>query len=328
MGPFVRIAALFFLSVVWSGGAQQARANQDASCDTVHTVTVSPEEYVGDMSLTKLMSHLITIGRKMAVEQVTTTRVIGSSSETIKNDAVNFRSYSSERFVGTVTSHELLARETGRIGSRETLRLTLRVNVCVGPVDQVWYVRIGDIESEAKGELDWMKSRLKSPTDRIQLVRSGDLGADVAAFRIQGMVFSENVALRNYTNEKEIQAYDKCLRKLHSQDRNQRRMLNSFGLSQLTNIIQGTGDSSRACGYRPQRTSGKRLEAEAVFQVKICDTHLGDCQTVRQPYDSRTVVKTKQDEEVAVRRFYHEGFGLAGAFALHNLQRSLGMLDK
>ena len=70
------------------------------------------------------------------------------------------------------------------------------------------------------------------------------------------------------------------------------------------------------------------MEAEAIFEKKVCDTHLGDCQIVRQPYDSRAIVKTKKEEEVAIRRFYHEGFGLVGSFALHNLQRSLGMLEK
>ena len=325
MDPFVRAGALLLACIAWFGEPQRAWAE---TCDTVHTVTVSPEEYMDGLSLTDLMSHLISIGRRMAVEQVTTTRVLSESRETIQDDDVDFRSHSSERFVGTVNSHEIVSRELGKIGSRETLRLTLRVDVCVGPADQVWYVRIDDMESETAGDLAWMKSRLKSPTDAIQLVRPGELGAEHAPYRIQGMAFSENVSIRGFTNEDKIRQHDQCVRKRREQARNQKQILNSFGLGSLTMVVQGGGDPSRVCGDRPRRIRGERLEAEAVFEIKVCDTHIGDCLTVREPYDFQTVVKTREDEEVARRRFYHEGFGLAGTVALHNLQRTLGMLDQ
>ena len=325
MDPFVRAGALLLVCIAWSGEPQRAWAG---TCDTVHTVTVSPEEYMEGISLTDLMSHLISIGRRMAVEQVTTTRVLSESSETIHDDDVDFRSHSSERVVGTVNSHEVVAREFGKIGTRETLRLTLRVDVCVGPADQVWYVRIDDMESETVGDLAWMKSRLKSPTDRIQLVRPGELGAEHAPYRIEGLAFSEIVSVRSFTNEDQIRRYDQCVRTKRSQARTQRRVLDSFGLRNLVSVVQGAGDPSRACGDRPRRIRGNRLEAEAVFEIKICDTHIGDCQAVRQRHGSRTVVRTKEDEEVARRRFYHEGFGFVGTIALHTLQRSLGMLDR
>ena len=325
MNQFVRASLILLSCVAWSGGPRQASAE---ACDSVQSVTVSPEEYVGDARLRDLMAHLIASGRKMAVEQVTTTRVLAKSTETIQNDNVNFQSYSSERFVGTVNSHEILAQESGRIGKRETLRLTMRVNVCVGPANQIWYIRVQDIESERSGVLDWMTSRLKSPTDRIQLVRSGELGADDASYTIRGLVFSERISVGDFTNEKEIQEYNNCVRRVQSQTQTQKNLLNSIGLGRLGSLVPRNGNSSAACGNRPQRILGKRLETEAIFQIKICDPHLGDCQAVRQLYDSRAVVKTKKEEEIAVRRFYHEGFGLVGSIALHNLQRSLGMLDK
>ncbi|MCY4590439.1 MAG: hypothetical protein OXE86_07735 [Alphaproteobacteria bacterium] len=325
MDPFVRAGALLLVCIAWSGEPQQALAG---SCDTVHTVTVSPEEYMEGVSLTDLMSHLISTGRRMAVEQVTTTRVLSASSETIHDDDVDFRSHSSERVVGTVNSHKVVAREFGKIGTRETLRVTLQVDVCVGPADQIWYVRIDDLVSETKGDLAWMKSRLKSPTDRIQLVRPGELGAEHAPYRIEGLAFSEKASVHSFTNDDQIRRYDQCVQTRRSQAQTQMQFLNSFGLGNFGSVVRGAGDPSRACGDRPRHTRGNRLEAEAVFEIKICDTHIGNCQVVRQRHDSRTIVRTKEDAEVAHRQFYHEGFGFVGAIALHTLQRSLGMLDR
>ena len=155
---------------------------------------------------------------------------------------------------------------SGKIGDRETLRLTLQVDVCVGPANQVWYVRIEDMMSEKDGGLVWMKSRLTSPTDRIQLVRPGELGAEHAPYRIQGLVFSENVSVRSFTNEDEIRLHDRCVRKQRSQARTQRHILNSFGLGNLGSVVQGGSDPSRACGDRPRRVRENRLVAEAVFR--------------------------------------------------------------
>ena len=352
----VRSIAIVLAWVVWLSGAGFSWADMNKSCDEIRTVKVSPEEFMGDKSLTKQMSDLIAQGLKMAVQQVTDTRIRGETSETIRNDDGNYKHSDSQRFRGTVTSHKILKRELEKLGNKETLRITLQVNVCVRPADQVWYARIENIKSEKRGHLEWMQSRLKSPTDRIQLVRSGEQGAKDAAYRIQGLVFSENVAVRRFTNRNEIRAYQSCVRNQRSQARSQSRMLQSFGLGKLGGIVQGLGADSNSCGNQPQFFSGKRLEADAIFEIKICDTHLGDCQSARQPYQSMILIKTaqktglqnrkfyrrtnrsrglleteqkaEQEVEVAIRKFYYEGFGFVGAIALQNLQKALGMLDK
>ena len=323
----VRSIAIVLAWVVWLSGAGFSWADMNKSCDEIRTVKVSPEEFMGDKSLTKQMSDLIAQGLRMAVQQVTTTRIRGETSETIRNDDGNFKHSGSQRFRGTVTSHKILKREIEKLGDKEILRITLQVNVCVRPADQVWYVRIEDIKSERRGHLEWMRSRLKSPNARIQLVRSGEQGAEDAAYRIQGLVFSENTAIRGYTNRNEIRAYRDCVRNQRSQVRSQSRMLQSFGLGKFGGIVQGLGTDSNSCGNRPQLFRGKRLEADAIFEIKICDTHLGDCQSSRQPYQSRILVKTKEEAEVAIRKFYYEGFGFVGAIALQNLQKALGMLE-
>ena len=192
----IRAIIILLASIVYLSGTGLSLADMNKSCDEIRTVKVSPEEFMGDKSLTKQMSDLIAQGLKMAVQQVTTTRIRGETSETIRNDDGNYKHSGSQRFRGTVTSHKILKRETKKLGNKDILRITLQVNVCVRSADQVWYVRIEDIKSERRGHLEWMQTRLKSPTDRIQLVRSGEQGA--AAYRIQGLVFSENVAVRRF----------------------------------------------------------------------------------------------------------------------------------
>ena len=322
------ICIILFPSMI--ADISSTRADTTNPCDKVHTVTVTPEEYVGDKSLTKLMSHLISVGRKMAVEQVTTTRVFSTSSEIIQDDTINFESSSSERFVGTVISHNVVERKPGLIGDRETLKITLEVNVCVEPSDQIWYVEIKDISSELHGNLEWMRFRIKSPTDRIQLVHSKELGANRAAYRIQGLVFSESISLRPYSNHDEIQTYHKCIRQQRSQAQAQSQLLNSFGFGQLGGVLQGLSKGSDACGHPPKQVTGQRLEGEAMFEIKICDTHFGDCQSVRQPYQSYIIINSRQKEELelAARQFYDQGFGFVGSLALHNLQQTLGIINK
>lgn len=303
-------------------------AEIDPACEKVHTVTVSPEEYVGDTSLTELMSRLTATGREMAVGQVTTTRVLGKSKETIRDDNIRFTSDTSQRFRGTVTSHEILERAHGKIGSRETLRITMRVTVCVTPADQVWYVRVEDITSEKLGAFDFMKARFASPTDRIQLVQAGDERATDATHKMHALAFSEKVSVRDYTNDDEIQAYRKCVREQRAGARAAGQVLGAFGLGNIGRALESAGGQTTSCGDEPRRFRGKRLEAEAIFKLDICDTHSGDCQSVRQRHESQKRVATKKDARDAVREFYDEGFGLVGALALHNLQRTLGMSDK
>ena len=328
MALTTRVSVMWLVCLAWLPAPMLSWADAGTPCNESHAVTVSPEEYVGDTSLTELMSKLIAMGRKMAVGQVTTTRVLGQSRETIRNDDISFRSDTLQQFRGTVTAHEILSREAGRIGNRDTLRIVMRVNVCVTPADQVWYVRIADIKSETGGPFDWMKARFKSPTDRIQLVQFGEQRAANAAYEMRGLAFSENVSVRDYTNNEKIQAYNICVRKQKAQARTQRQVLGAFGLGSVGRIIEGVGSGPGSCGDPPKRARGRRLEAQAIFELKICDTHSGDCQSARQSHTYQRPVTTKGDTQAAVRDFYHEGFGLVGALALHNLQRTLGMLDK
>lgn len=335
-------ASVMCLFCLVSFGERPALSADSRICDDVTSVTVHPEEYVDDTSLTDLMSRLIANGRRLAVEQVTTTRVLSKSSERIRNDDISFKSDTSQRFRGTVTSHEILERTPGQIGNRETLRITMRVNVCVTPADQVWYVRIEEVRSETHGIIEWMQSRFHSPTDRIQLVRPGELRADEAAYKLLGQVFSENISVRNHTNINEVEAYKDCVqkKKQRAQTRNQQNQHYQSPGQQKGSLEQGLAglailgivaalvSDADSCGDPPQLVTGEKFEAKAIFQIKICDTHSGDCRSFRQPYESQGLVKTANDKQVAHREFFHEGFGLVGAIALHDLQGRLGMLAK
>lgn len=219
-----RTKVILVTLIMWIGGTGFSWAEMNKSCDEIHTVKVSPEEFLGDKSLTKQMSDLIAQGLRMAVQQVTATRIRGETSEMIRDDEGKYK-------------------HTG--------------------------------------------SQLKSSTTRIQLVRPGEQGAKDAAYRIQGLVFSEDISIRRYTNRDEIRAYHNCVRNQRSQARDQSRMLKSFGFGKFGGIVQGLGADSNSCGSQPQLISGKRLEADAIFEIKICDTHLGDCQSARQPYQSK-----------------------------------------
>ena len=328
MGRLVRASLVFLFCLapfreplVWPAGT-------DEPCDKRVSVTVHPEEYATGTSLTDLMSKLIAAGRRMAVEQVTTTQVLSKSNEMTRNEDISFKSDTSQRFRGTVISHEILEREPGRIGSRETLRVKMRVNVCVTPADQVWYVRIEDVGSETYGPFEWMKSRFHSPTEQIQLVRSARLRAGEAAYKMHGWAFSERLSVQNYTNRKDTQAYYNCVKKQRARARNSQRVLGALGLGDVGRILEGLTSGAGSCGDPPERVAGRRLEAEAIFQIKICDAHSGDCLTVRQPFDFQRSVRTEKDKKVALLEFYQEGFRLVGAIALQRLQRNLGMLDK
>ena len=305
--------------VLFAGIAFAAEAG---ACENERLETVTVEEFIAGGRLADLTEELIARGRKEAVQQAATAHVRVSSSERIDNDTLEFKSIAKERFRGSVLSHKVLNRTTGRIGNRETLKFDIEVTVCVQPWDQVWYIVQQPFVSEKEGRLARTANIVSSPSRQLQIVRPQDASAGDASYVLHGMVFSEDVRLADWTNDREIAQHRNCVENA----RQSSRMMSDL-FSNFTGFRLHTGNAGHRCGPPPRRRTGKMASWKAVFSTKICDSHMDTCTEHRQPHSYSQVLASRTDMPKVKAFFYRDGFGLSSTIALNRLMTELGIAD-
>ena len=287
-------------------------ASQGLACPNITTVGVEVKEFIGqDDSLVELEDALVLAGRRKAVRQIATERVRGGSFEMVDDDRISFSSTTDSQFVGTVLSHEVVSAYVQPLGSREAYVLELRVDVCVEPQDQVWFVQFGEFRDGRGGLLESMPRQLAGlATPRIQFLMPGDRIAREASFTLEGEVLSESVQAVKRANTEEVAKYRQCRR----------------GTEMTRKFFGGTLDNlfTASCGQPPRVRTWTDIVARATFQVRLCDLHLKDCIVSKEPHNIRFPNTDAKQWPHLAEAYYQDGFSFVGAIAVNALSLSMG----
>ena len=159
------------------------------------------------------------------------------------------------------------------IGSRDTRKYQLSVDVCAEPEDQVWYVVQEPFSSETDGILQGIAGVVASPSEQLQVIRPGDPGTSEASYVLTGTAISEQVHLRKWTNQEEQAKYVHCVESARQAARVVSGLLGAV-TGRFGNIVQGSGN----CGPRPRQRSGTMLSLRAIFLTRVCDSFMNTLQ--------------------------------------------------